>query len=128
MRLMGLLPSVSETKPQTRRADASNLKMNTEQNETRYGCFDGLRGLGIAMTLEEALSCSHQGACDADVTALVKQPRFAAQFETLTADHIREGLKEAGAWDDEELADDEQNRHRALWFAACDIKENEGRD
>ncbi len=89
-----------------------------------FGCFDGLRGTGIEMTLDEALSASHQGQCDADVEALLNQPHIKAQFDALDADTIRQGLKEYGAWDADELADEEANRQRALWSAACDIRES----
>lgn len=88
-----------------------------------HGCFDGLRGLEIEMTLEEAKSASHQGQCDADVAALLRQPHIAAQFDSFPPETIRAGLREAGAWDEDELTDDEQNRHRALWLAAGDIVE-----
>lgn len=90
----------------------------------QFGYFDGLRGLGIEMTIGQALSCSHQGSCDSDVAAMLKRPEIAFQFDTLGAEVIRDGLRESGAWDSEELQDDEQNRARALWMAACDIREN----
>jgi hypothetical protein len=76
------------------------------------------------MTLEQAQSASHQGQCDEDVAALLRVPEIAAQFDAMDPDTIRAGLSEYGAWDTLELADDEQNRHRALWSAACDIAEN----
>lgn len=91
----------------------------------QFGYFDGLRGNGIEMTLNQALSCSHQGSCDDDVAALLKNPAIEAQLVAYGPDAIRDGLREAGAWDDEELSNDDQNRHRALWLAACDIKENQ---
>ncbi len=90
-----------------------------------FGYFDGLRGTGIEMTLDQALSASHQGQCDSDVSALLRVPAIASQLDALDPDTIRDGLREAGAWDAEELADDDQNRHRALWLAACDINENQ---
>jgi hypothetical protein len=89
-----------------------------------YGCFDGTRGQEIAMTLEQAQSASHQGQCDDDVAALLREPEIAAQFDAMDPDIIRAGLAEYGAWDTLELSDDEQNRARALWSAACDIAEN----
>lgn len=80
------------------------------------------------MTLEQALGASHQGQCDADVAALVRVPEIAAQLNAYGSEAIRDGLRESGAWDPEELSDDEQNRHRAAWLAACDIRENERGD
>lgn len=93
-----------------------------------YGCFCGLRGLEIGMSLDDALSCSHAGSCDDDVAALLSKPEIAAQLDAIGADAIRSALKEYGAWDDDELQDDDQNRARALWLAACDIRENQPRD
>lgn len=87
------------------------------------GCFDGLRGLEIEMTLEQAQSASHQGQCDEDVAELLRDPEIAAQLDKIGADTIRLGLKEAGTWDTDELSDNDANRNRAVWMAACDIKE-----
>jgi hypothetical protein len=88
------------------------------------GCFDGLRGSSIEMTIDQAESASHQGQCDEDVAALVQVPEIAMQLDSIGADKIRAGCKETGAWDEEQLADDDENRLRAVWMAACDIKEN----
>lgn len=40
-----------------------------------------------------------------------------------TPSAIRAELKKYGAWTDDELADDEMNRRRIIWVAACNIKE-----
>ena len=89
-----------------------------------YGCFDGLRGLEIAMTREQAESASHQGQCIDDVRALLKCPEIASQLDAFGPEKIREALKEYGAWDEDELRDDEANRERALWSAAGNLTEN----
>lgn len=88
------------------------------------GCFDGLRGTSINMSLEEAMSASHSGRCDEDVDALVNDPAIASQLDAIGADVIRAGIKETGGWDTDELADDTANRARTVWIAACDIREN----
>lgn len=88
------------------------------------GCFDGLRGLGIEMTHAQALSAAHQGKCDDDVAALCRLESISQQLDAIGPDTIRDGLKEAGAWDADQLADDYENRLRAVWMAACDIKES----
>jgi hypothetical protein len=88
------------------------------------GCFDGLRGLYLEMTIDEAESASHQGQCDEDVAALAAMPHIAAQLDAIGADKIRLAMEEVGAWDADELANNEQNRLRAVWQAACDAKEN----
>lgn len=61
--------------------------------------------------------CSHQGQCDDDVAYWVPRITFP------DAELIREELKEQGAWDTEELADDEQNKNRILWIAAGNVKD-----
>ncbi len=96
----------------------------TPDKQTLFGTFDGLRGHEIEMTLEEARSCAHQGQCDQDVEILLSQPHVKNQFANFTAEQIKQSLKESGAWEDEELQDEETNQQRALWFAACDITEN----
>ena len=88
------------------------------------GFFCGLRGLEIEMTVEQAESCAHAGSCDGDVAALLTVPAIANQLDAIPQAEIRAALKECGAWDTEELADDEANRARALWIACCDAKEN----
>lgn len=97
--------------------------MNTD-TEIYYGCFCGLRSLEIAMTMEDALRASHQGRCDEDVAALTRKPSIAAQLDAIGADAIRDALAKYGAWDETDLADDQANRERAVWSAACDIREN----
>ncbi len=76
--------------------------------------------------------CSASGSVDDAVAYWVDRIRF---DETnllgevqATPDAIREELSEYGAWDDEELADDEQNRHRIVWCAACNVAEDETPD
>jgi hypothetical protein len=72
----------------------------------------------ITMTRQAALDCSHGGACDDDVAYWAKRLKVKA-----SADDIRAELKEYGAWDADELADDDQNLHRIIWIAAGQIKE-----
>lgn len=64
--------------------------------------------------------CSHSGACDADVdhwATLISRP------DDITPEKLRAELKEYGAWDANELADDDANWHRIIWLAAGNIKE-----
>jgi hypothetical protein len=78
----------------------------------------------ISLTKEQASSCSHQGDCSEDVRALIRYNKsIARQLDKLSPDDIRAELKEYGAWDTEELADDEKNRERILWIAAGNISE-----
>ena len=75
------------------------------------------------MTLEEAEYACHPGPCDDDVLALSKVPHIAEQLDRLDPEDIRDYLWEFGAWDDEELADDAENRLRFLWSVAGEIQE-----
>lgn len=45
-----------------------------------------------------------------------------------TPESIRRELRERGAWDDDELKDDEQNWNRLLWTAAWDIFDSDEPD
>lgn len=100
--------------------------MTNQSHTTKllYGCFDGLRGLEIAMTLQQAHDCSHMGDCEDDCRHLANEAAICDQLDALGNEQIAEGLKESGAWNTEELEDYRQNRVRAIWLAACEIKEN----
>lgn len=64
--------------------------------------------------------CSHVGPCDDDVSHwAAKLPRPA----DISPEALRAELKEYGAWDAEQLADDAANWERLVWVAACNIKE-----
>ena len=77
-------------------------------------------------------ACSHSGACDDDVAHWA--PIVRAQVETdaftnrPTPNKIRAELKECGAWDADELADDEANWRRIVWIAAGNIAEEDTPD
>ena len=78
------------------------------------------------------LACSHGGDCELDVkfhSKRVKEQMEKDNFKTRpTPDQIRAELKEYGAWNQEELADDEANFQRIVWLAACDISESDEPD
>lgn len=76
---------------------------------------------GLQMTLQEARGASHQGRCDDDVADLVRQPKIRRQLDKIGPDKIRAELREYGAWDADELADDSANRARIVWIAAGNI-------
>lgn len=85
--------------------------------KTRYwtssdGCLE------LVMTLEDALSASHQGQCDDDVRTLSERPDIRAQLSKFDPAAVRKDLEEYGAWDEDELADHEQNLQRLLWLAS----------
>ena len=76
--------------------------------------------------------CSQSGAVDFAVAYWA--PKIRAQVDQdnfrnkPTPDSIRAELKEYGAWDSDELADDDANWQRLVWLAACDIAESDGPD
>ena len=82
----------------------------------------------LEMTIEQARSASHQGKCDDDVEELIDNPSIKKQLDAIGADEIRDDLKEMGAWDDEELANDAENRLRFVWIAAGYIAEDYDED
>ena len=69
----------------------------------------------LTLTPEQIADCSHQGVCNADVEYWASR---IPELLTIPADAIRSCLQGYGAWDSEELQDDEQNRRRLLWIAA----------
>lgn len=74
----------------------------------------------LTMTLTQANNCSHQGQCDEDVSywaTRIERP------EDCTVEALAKELAEYGAWNDEELADDEANWKRIIWSAAGNILE-----
>ena len=82
----------------------------------------------IELTIEEARSAAHQGPCDIDVRALSEVEHIAKQLDAIGADEIREEIGEIGAWDEEELKDDDENRQRLLWIACGHIVEEYDED
>lgn len=84
----------------------------------------GFERFEIQLEHEHALACSQPGKDAAeDVAELLKVPYVVAQLDAIPADKIRAELKEYGAWDAAQLADDSQNRARIVWCAACNIRE-----
>jgi len=77
----------------------------------------------IKLTRAQAATGYHSGACDEDIADLLKEPAIARQFRRIDPAAIRAELREYGAWSDEELGDETQNRARILWIAAGNIVE-----
>lgn len=85
--------------------------------------FASFNRFELQMTMAQAESASHQGRCDDDVAALLECRKIVRQLDKIGPDKIRSELKEYGAWDAEELADDAANRARIVWIAAGNIRE-----
>jgi hypothetical protein len=65
-------------------------------------------------------ACSHSGPCDNDVDYWEKKIQI-----NINPDLIRAELKEYGAWDNEDLKDDNQNKKRLIWIAAGNVRDEE---
>lgn len=73
---------------------------------------------------EEAIKdCSAQGDCTGSVEYWIEEYDFHPD-----PDKTRKCLKEYGAWNDDELADDEENRKRLFWIMMGDFDEWDGTD
>jgi hypothetical protein len=113
------------------RPDAISMVLETYPNATFYGSrsrepemlwYSSSSGkIELQMTLEQAKAMSHSGQCDADVAAMRKAPGIAKQIAGIKPDVLREELREYGAWDEDHLADHNQNLDRLLWLAAGEI-------
>ena len=64
--------------------------------------------------------CSHGGKCDEDVEYWAKE---IVRPPEITPEKLATELKEYGAWDDEELKDDEANWRRIIWIGAGNIRD-----
>ena len=70
---------------------------------------------------------ARSGSNDEAVAYWLRQPG-AVDWQGATPDVIRADLKGVGAWDADELADDDANRTRFLWLAAWQVAEDETPD
>jgi hypothetical protein len=73
----------------------------------------------------DADGASHPGPCDADVSALSREPYIAEQLAKIDAAELREELRGYGAWDERELTDHAMNLQRVLWLACGYINDEE---
>ena len=85
-----------------------------------YWYISGSGMVEFQITGECVSDCSHSGQCFPEVEYWEKQ----LDWSNIDPDAIRSELREFGAWDDQELANDLDNRHRILWSAANDISES----
>jgi hypothetical protein len=79
--------------------------------------------IALQISRADAAGASHQGRCDDDVDALSRKPSIARQLAKVDSDLLKADLREYGAWDDDDLADHDQNLQRLLWLACGDIRE-----
>jgi len=78
----------------------------------------------LEMTLVQALSVS-KGGPDATekVEVVLQDKKIAAQLDAIGFENIRDELKEYGAWNDDELTDDDANCTRIVCIAGGNIRE-----
>ena len=78
------------------------------------------------------LDCSHSGDCENDVLRHIESVKKQIESDNFrnkpTPEKIRTELAEYGAWDKDELQDDDKNFIRLVWIAACNISEDESPD
>ena len=88
----------------------------------------GFTRFAFRMTLEDALYVSQPG-CDASpyIDDLLRygDKEIGAQLDEIGPDKIREELSEYGAWDADDLADDDENRARIVWIGGGNIREEQ---
>lgn len=74
----------------------------------------------LTLPREAIEDCSHPGPCDNDVELWAD---YIDRPDECTPEALRDELREYGAWDAEELADDAANWRRIIWLAAGNLKE-----
>jgi hypothetical protein len=79
--------------------------------------------VALRVRTSDALDMSQPGPADDTVAYYVQQPYYTRQFAQMRPEDVRDELAEYGAWDAEDLADDEENLHRLLWCAAGTVRE-----
>lgn len=77
----------------------------------------------VTIPIEAVQACYTQGSNDLAVAHWVKSSDI--EWD-MSPDKIRSELSQYGAWNAEELADDQANRERLLWSACWDIRETSG--
>ena len=80
-------------------------------------------GIELNITKRQAAKGSHRGPRYKDVLELSRVPSIRRQLDRIKANSVVSFLSGYGAWDDEELADHEENKLRLLWLACGDIDE-----
>lgn len=90
-----------------------------------YTWLDGSYGqIELTLDVETILACSHQGSCDADVDAALRNvPGLREQFEKQDLELMRSYIEESGAWEREETEDPEHVYQILLWMACGELVE-----
>ena len=70
-------------------------------------------------------SVPRSGAVDNEINFHVYNSEIIDALDDIGAEKIRDELREYGAWEDDELADEKENRARLLWIAVGNIQEEQ---
>lgn len=88
----------------------------------KYARFNYINCIGL--TKKDYLNCSKSGNVENEAKEVVKKRYIQNRFKNIDSTQLAKELKEYGAWNSEELKDNEANKERIIWIASCDIKEN----
>ena len=70
----------------------------------------------------------HRGAADDAISANIDNAEVSSELNRVGPELIRDELRGYGAWGDEELTDEQENRKRLLWVAVLGIREEQEED
>lgn len=90
-----------------------------------FVCLDGIYGTEIEMPDDMIGDLTVAGDCEGAARYWVDRPEIAAQLDAIGHEALVRALRECGAWTEEELADEEWTRLRAIWVAAGSVIEEE---
>lgn len=90
-----------------------------------FACLDGIHGIEIEMPDDMIGDLTAAGDCEGAARYWVDRPEIAAQLDAIGHEALVRALRECGAWTEEELADEEWTRLRAIWVAAGSVIEEE---
>lgn len=105
------------------------MKLDINSDSIYWASFNRFE---LRLPGECVLDCSGSGSADEAVAYWVPKVRALVESDDFankpTDEKIRVELAEYGAWDGEELSDAEQNWHRLVWIAACNVAEEDAPD
>lgn len=118
------LDAMNSFRPLVENFDGDESLAEEDPDKRWYSSGDGK--LEFQMSLDQARSVSQPGKdAEEDVRALMQDPDMKDVVEYLkdNMEAVREELRGTGAWDEDELADDDMSIVRLLWLAGNDITE-----
>lgn len=83
--------------------------------------ISGSGRIELQLTMNQALTGSHTGDCEADIKYLRQVPAIKRQLKKLDPETVAKELAEFGCWTGSQLAIHDDNLTRILWIACCDI-------